>query len=83
VTNRLRAYTHRHRQSSWAIGEVGPMCDRLPSKKRRDVAADALRPAEDEPTRQRQTVDDLRRLAEACRDLDDPGGDGESLGRPA
>lgn len=73
MTNRLGAYTHRRRLLSWAIGEVGPMCDRLPSKNRRDLAADVPQRARDVPaSRQRLTVDDLRRLAEACRDLDDP-----------
>jgi hypothetical protein len=49
------------------------MCDRLPSKNRRDLAADVPQRARDVPARrQRLTVDDLRRLAEACRDLDDP-----------
>jgi hypothetical protein len=49
------------------------MCDRLPSKNRRDLVADVPQRARDVPARrQRLTVDDLRRLAEACRDLDDP-----------
>lgn len=75
---------YKHRRSSWAIGEVGPKCDRLPSKSRRDLAADVPQRAREVPARrQRLTIDDLRRLAEACWDLDDPGGDGEGLGRPA
>ena len=49
------------------------MCDRLPSKNHRDLMADVPQRARDVPARrQRLTVDDLRRLAEACRDLDDP-----------
>ena len=49
------------------------MCDRLPSKNRRDLAADVPQRARDVPARRQPlTVDDLRRLAETCRDLDDP-----------
>jgi hypothetical protein len=49
------------------------MCDRLPSKNRRELAADVPQRARDvSASRQRLTVDDLRRLAEACRDLVDP-----------
>jgi hypothetical protein len=58
---------------SWAIEEVGPMCDHLPSKNRRDLAADVPQPEQEVPARRQPlTVDDLRRLAEACRNLDDP-----------
>lgn len=49
------------------------MCDRLPSKNRRDLAAGVPQRARDvSASRQRLTVDDLHRLAQACRDLDDP-----------
>jgi hypothetical protein len=49
------------------------MYDRLPSKNRHDVAADVPQGARDvSARRQWLTVDDLRRLAQACRDLDDP-----------
>jgi hypothetical protein len=49
------------------------MCDRLPSKNRHGLAADVPQRALDvSARRQRLTVDDLRRLAQACRDLDDP-----------
>jgi hypothetical protein len=44
-----------------------------PSKNRRDLAADVPQRERDVPAhRQRLPVDDLRKLAEACRDLDDP-----------
>jgi hypothetical protein len=49
------------------------MSDRLPSKNRHDLAADVPQRAPDvSARRQRLTVDDLRRLARACQDLDDP-----------
>jgi hypothetical protein len=49
------------------------MCDRLPSKNRRDLVARRTSTGRDVPARrQRLTVGDLRRLAEACWDLDDP-----------
>jgi hypothetical protein len=42
----------------------------MPSKNRRDLAADVPQRARAvSASRQRLTVDDLRRLAEACRDL--------------
>jgi hypothetical protein len=69
VTNRLGART---RPLSWAIGEAGPMCDRLPSENRRDLAADVpLRGTRRASQSSRADFDHLRRLAEACRDLVD------------
>src|SRR5437764_950252 len=57
------------------IGKWKSMCAHLPSKNRRDLTAGVPQPEYDMPARRQSlTVDDLRRLADACRDLDDPVG---------
>jgi hypothetical protein len=49
------------------------MCDHLPSKNRCNLTAGVPQPEHDMPARRQPlTVDDLRRLADAGRDLDDP-----------
>ena len=51
------------------------MCDRLPSKNRRDLAADVPQRARDVPAHyQRPTVDDLVVMAKAWDDPHDTGG---------